>query len=412
MAFLAVFSAFSALAEAKVYIDITSPQRALPIAVEALEGPSGEDISDIVEADLEFTGLFRGLDRAAFIEGPDMPFKSENWRFLGAEAVVKGTVKIAGGELKATVSLYDVFEGREVLKKNYQSDKELLRPLAHTIAGDIYRYVTGAEPVFRTKVAFITEKDGAKRLGIMDWDGHRITPLGISAPLILTPHWRPDGNGLLYSSERKRQWGIYLLDIDRGREKLLYTSNGTNIAGNFFPDGKTFVFSSSKDGTPDIYTFDFSKNELLRLTATRGIEVSPSVSPDGQWIAHVSDRAGSPQIYLIDKNGYNIVRLTYESSYNTSPAWSADGAKIVFVRRWNGKNQIFTMNKDGTDVVRLTEAGNNEEPSFSPDGRYIVFTSDREGIKGIYLMRANGEAQRRITPSGQKAGGPKWSPKQ
>jgi|Deesub1362A_J573_1020465.scaffolds.fasta_scaffold00004_437 TolB protein len=397
-------------AEAKVYIDITSPQKQLPIAIQELTGPYGKEISEIIKKDLDFTGLFFLLDEKAFIEKPEQAFSRENWSVLGAEVVLKGSVRV-DKKVIASIYLYDVFEGRAVLKKRYKAEKTMIVPLAHSIANDIYKEITGHKGVFRTKIAFVVESKGVHELYLMDWDGGRMKNLGIRARTLLTPHWSEDGTKLLYSAERQKRWGIYLLDFLKKREMLIFSSKGTNIAGDFFPGGNEFALSSSKAGTADIYVYNIPKSRLTRLTSERGIEVSPAVSPDGLTIAFVSDRGGSPQIYTMDKIGYNKARITFNGSYNTSPTWSPKGDVIAFSGRYKGRNQIFIVKPDGSGLTMLTEEGNNEDPSFSPDGRFIVFTSDRDGEKGIYIMRANGEAQTRITPRGIKAFGPRWSPK-
>jgi TolB protein len=398
------------VAEAKVYIDISSPAlKKLPIAVTEFSGPSGRELSDIIRDDLDFTGILICLDRNAFIEGPSQPFAPKNWSFIGAEAVVKGAVS-GTRNLVATVSLYDVLEGREILRKEYQTEASLLRPLAHTIAGDIYKQITGEAGIFRTRIAYVVRKGGEDSLQMMDWDGHRTSTPGIKGNVVLSPRWSRDGSRLIYSSERNRQWGIYLLDFRKTAETKVFTSKGTNIAGDFFPNAEEFVFSSSMNGTQDLYSYSIPSSKLSRLTSSRGIEVSPSLAPDGSQIVFVSDRDGSPQLFLMSRDGYTIRRLTYNGPYNTSPSWSPKGDRIVFSGRQGGKNQIFTISPDGSGITQLTDRGNNEDPSFSPDGRYIVFSSDRDGEKAVYIMRANGEAQKRITPRGVRAFGPRWSP--
>jgi TolB protein len=410
--FLSLFTIYGLLftvVESKIYIDITSPVfKKLPIAIQELEGPLGKEISDIIENDLEFTGFFLPIDRDAFVETPSQQFNPKNWIPLGVEAVVKGTVK-QDNELSVRISLYDVFEGREVFRKDYRAARDLLRPISHAIADDIYFKLTGEKGIFRSRIAFISR--GKNRMGIyiMDWDGKRITKMGVSGNIILPPHWSGDGTKLIYSAERNRQWGIYLLDFLNMSEKKIHASKGTNVAGNFFPDGNDFTFSSSKDGTPDLYIKHINDDQITKLSSSYGIDVSPAVSPDGHSIAFVSDRGGTPQIYIMRRNGSNIRRLTFEGSYNTSPSWSPKGDRIVFVGQ-RGKNQIFTIKPDRTELTQLTVSGNNEDPSFSPDGRYIAFSSDRDGTKSIYIMRANGESQRRITPKGMIAFGPNWSP--
>ncbi len=409
--FFLLFTIYGSLSTAhaqKIYIDITSPDiKKLPIAIQNFTG--SKEISDIVSANLAVTGLFEPIDDALQIERPDQPFNPNNWRGLGVALVVKGRV-VSGKGLTIIVSAYDVSEGREVLKKEYSASPELLRPLAHSIANDIYRILTGQQGIFRTKIAYVGEKDGRKELLIMDWDGHRIRRPGVTGGVLLQPRWSPDGTRLLYSVERNQNWDIYMLDMKTMTERNVVMLPGLNMAGNFFPDNRKFVFSSSKDRRPNIYVGDTTEMKGWEIISSPWIDVSPAVSPDGQQILFVSNRPGSPQIYISDKNGHGIRRLTFEGSYNTSPAWSPNGDRIAFVRMINGKGQIFTMKPDGSGIRQLTDRGSNEDPSFSPDGRFIAFTSDRDGAKGIYLMRVNGDGQVRITPRETTATRPGWSP--
>lgn len=406
-----VFFVLSSFAHAeRVYIDITSPGvKKLPIAIQGFIG--GKEISDIIENNLIFTGLFDCIENAAHIEKPEQPFNPANWKGLGVDLVIKGRVVKSAG-LGVIVSVYDVSEAKEVLKKEYSGSVEMIRPIAHAISNDIYKLLTGQTGMFRTKIAFVGSRGKGKEaseLYIMDWDGHRMHGIGITGGILLSPRWSSDRTKLIYSAERNRSWDIYVIDMNTMQEKNVVRLNGLNMAGNFFPNNKEFVFSSSMDNKSNIYIGDIVNAKGWKIISSPWIDISPSVSPDGNYILFVSNRSGSPQIYIADKDGNGIRRLTFEGSYNTSPVWSPRGERIAFVRMMGGKNQIFIMKTDGTGVTQLTDKGNNEDPSFSPDGRYIAFTSDRDGSKGIYLMRANGEEQKRITPKGLKAASPNWS---
>lgn len=395
----------------KIYIDITSPGiKKLPIAIQPFIGAKG--VSDIVKADMTFTGLFDCLDEAAQIERPDQPFNQLGWKGLGVEMVVKGVATSTTSQsIDLTISAYDVVEGREVLKKEYTAKPDLVRLLAHTIANDIYKILTGQQGVFRTKIAFVGQFAGSKQLYMMDWDGERMYPVGIKGGIILAPRWSHDGAKLIYSAEKERKWGIYMLDMNSMRELRTIPLSGLSIVGNFFPDNRRFVYSTSKGGNTDILVGDIGGAPGRRLIDSPWIDVSPSVSPDGSSIIFVSNRSGNPQIYLSDREGFGVRRLTFEGNYNTSPAWSPTGDRIVYASMIGGRNnQIFIMKPDGSGVTQLTNAGNNEDPCFSPDGRYIAFSSNRDGSPGIYIIRANGEGLRRITPKGLRALSPGWSP--
>ncbi|MFA5352911.1 MAG: Tol-Pal system beta propeller repeat protein TolB [Thermodesulfovibrionales bacterium] len=410
--FFIVFCAVSILNSAfaeKVYIDITSPQiRKLPIAIQPFTGDRA--VSDIVRDDLSFSGLFDCIPDASQIERPDQPFSAGNWKGVGAELVVKGRVTTSGKEIKVAVFAYDVSDGREVLRKEYSSPAGLMRPLSHSVANEIYKILTGQQGIFRSKIAFVSDKGGRKELFLADWDGKRSHGLGATGGIILMPRWSGDGTKLLYSVERNRQWEICLLEMSSMKEKNMVSLRGLNMAGNFFPGGREFVFASSKEGGSDIYVGNTQRMTGRKLISSPWIDVSPAVSPDGKSVLFVSDRSGNPQVYISDSEGEGIRRISFSGSYNTSPAWSPRGDLVAFSGMAGGKNQIFVMKADGTGLNRLTERGNNEDPTFSPDGRYIAFTSDRDGGKGIYLMLINGEGQKRITPPGIKATGPAWAP--
>jgi TolB protein len=394
----------------KIYIDITSPGlKRLPIAVQ--DFPGKKEISDIVKDDLTFTGLFNCLDDSVQIERPDQPFNAVSWLGLGVELVVKGRVSVfAADKFLVSVSAYDVSDGKEVLKKEYASTTEMTRQLAHSVANDIYTVLTGQQGIFKTKIAFIADKKGEKELYLMDWDGQRMQGSGITAGILMTPHWSPDKTKLLYSAERQRQWGIYLLDISNMKERNLMLMNGLNIAGNFFPNNYQFVFATSRDVNSGIYIADLSHAGGRKIISSPWIDVSASISPDGKSIVFVSNRSGNPQIYIADRDGYGVTRLTFQGNYNTSPVWSPQGDKIAYASMIGGKNQIYVIKTDGTGPTQLTDRGNNESPSFSPDGRYLTFTSTIDGSKGVYLMRINGDGMSRITPKGLKTLNPSWSP--
>jgi len=409
--FIYIFAAlifFASSSEAIIYIDINSPgDKKLPIAVQPFIGNA--EISNIIKDDLTFTGMFDCISDAAQIERPDQPFNRNNWQGLGVELVVKGTVAHAR-DINVVISAYDMTNGKEVLRKEYSAASSLIRPIAHTIANDIYKLLTGQQSMFRSKISFVCDRGAKKELCIMDWDGHRSQSIGLASDIMLTPRWSPDGARLIYSAQRNQQWSIYTLSTSTMREQSLIRLSGLSMAGNFFPDNKQFVFTYTKDGKSDIYVSEVGASSATKLVTSSWIEVSPTVSPDGKNILFVSNRSGGPQVFISDHRGDNVRRVTFQGSYNTSPAWSPKGDRIAYVSMMSGRNQIFTVKPDGSGATQLTDKGSNEDPSFSPDGMFITFTSNRDGVKGIYIMSINGKNQVRITPKSSRATNSNWSP--
>lgn len=382
------------VADAKIYIDITDPGfRQIPLKITTEGSPYASEVKWIAKSDLEKTGIF------SFV-APGV---------AGAELVANIKAE-QSDRLKVVLTVTDLIENRELIKKKYDASKSIFRAVAHAVANDIYKAMTGQEGIFRTKLSYLVNvMPGRKELRMMDWDGYKSRKL-VSKGLTPSHIWSHDGRSLIYSSERQRKWSMYRLDLNSFKESVIFSSEGLNLVGGVSPAGLV-SFSSSKDGSSEIYVLDPERKKLKKLTRSYGIDVSPAFAPDGKKIAFVSDRGGSPQIYTINSNGKGRPkRLTFEGNYNTSPAWSPDGRSIAYVGRINGKNQVFVVQFDGTDLRQLTNVGNNEGPSFSPDGYFVAFDSDREGMRGIYIMRADGGAQKRITPRYVNAVSPEWSP--
>ncbi len=408
----------SPIARARVYIDITSPNpRPILIGLQVYTEDSdqllfspqiktlpsyAQQILTIIKDDLTYTGLFSTIEERLFLEPPSSPFKSENWKPLGADAVVKIKLQLSQNTVKALSVIYDVNEGLQIFKKEYSGDIAFIRTLAHVLARDIYKRFTDRDPPFEAKILYVGQIDGKRSLFIIDWDGARQRRLGISAETLLSPRWNDEYRLLAYTLRDGRRWSLKTLDFNTMTQKTVLESQTLTIAGDFI-DRKNLLVTYTDADNQDIYILDTETSRLKKIIGGFGIEIDPVISPDKTKFLFVSDRSGSPQIYIAELSGYNIKRLTFQGNYNTSPRWSPAGDAFVYVGSVNGRNQIFLQKFDPAkaeiagEPEQLTSRGDNEEPSFSPDGRYITFSSNRDGLWRIYIMRIDGSGQKVLT---------------
>ncbi len=408
------------IARARLYIDITSPNpRPVLIGLQVYTEDSdqllfspqiktlpsyAQQILTIIKDDLTYTGLFSAIDEKLFLEPPSNPFKPENWKPLGADAVVKIKLQLSQNTVKALSVIYDVNEGLQIFKKEYSGDLAFIRTLAHVLARDIYKRFTDRDPPFESKILYVGEFDGKKTLFIIDWDGARQRRLGISGETVLAPRWFEEQRLLAYTVRDGRRWSLKILDFNTMTQKTVLELQSLTIAGDFI-DRKNLLVTYTDADNQDIYILNTETMRLKKIIGGFGIEIDPVISPDKTKFLFVSDRSGSPQIYIAELSGYNIKRLTFKGNYNTSPRWSPAGDAFVYVGSVNGRNQIFLQKFDPAkaeiigEPEQLTSKGDNEEPSFSPDGRYITFSSNRDGLWRIYIMRIDGSAQRALTES-------------
>ena len=145
----------------------------------------------------------------------------------------------------------------------------------------------------------------------------------------LGPVWSPDGDAIAFVRNTDGNRDIYLLlpeddDDWRGPVKAqpLITSPAADYSPAWAPDGDTLVYVSERDGNPEIYTLETDKQDPpQRLTTNEASESQPVWSPDGKRIAFVSDLHGQGEIFAMDADGTNQQRLTHSDAQDHSPDW-------------------------------------------------------------------------------------------
>ncbi|MBL6945701.1 MAG: Tol-Pal system protein TolB [Rhodospirillales bacterium] len=418
-------------ARAELRIDITrGTVEAMPIAITDFVGRTdqeaqfGRDISEVISGDLERTGLFKPLDRNAFIQAAGalnvLP-RFGDWRVINAQALVHGKAELIGdGRLKMEFRLWDVFAEQQMVGRAYTTVPANWRRVAHIIADAIYQRITGEAGYFDTQIVYISESGPpnrrVKRLAIMDQDGANHQFLTEGNELVLTPRFSPSRREITFLSYFRNVPRVYIFDLDTGRQEILGDFPGMTFAPRFSPDGKKIILSMAKDGNSDIFTMDLGTRVSKRLTKHSAIDTSPSSSPDGKRIAFNSDRGGSQQIYVMDSDGRNVKRISYGKGRYATPVWSPRGDLIAFTKMRAGRFFIGVMGVDGSGERLLTEAFLVEAPTWAPNGRVLMFFredpagKDNKGIRSrLYSIDLTGYNEREVvTPL--DASDPAWSP--
>ena len=106
-------------AQAELRIDVTGSQsEPLPFAMQNLFNPDGsqsafgKDITEVVIADLERSGLFRYINPAAYIQkmkGVDMRPNFNDWQAINAQVLIYGEVQESMGKTSVSFRVFDVF---------------------------------------------------------------------------------------------------------------------------------------------------------------------------------------------------------------------------------------------------------------------------------------------------------------
>src|SRR6266566_8404423 len=410
---------------AQLRLDVTRGKvEPMPIAIPpfagggADESKAGRDIAQVVSADLERSGLFRPLDPQSFIqnvsagEGP----RFADWRQINAQALVTGTVQGQGdGRYRVEFRLWDVLAEQQLAGFAYTTTRQNWRRIAHIIADEIYKRITGEDGYFDTRIVYIAESGPAerrvKRLALMDQDGANHQYLTDGNALVLTPRFSPSAQEITYLSYASGTPRVYLFNIDTGRQESIGDFPGMTFAPRFSPDGSRVVLSRSENGTTNIFVLDLRSRRVSRLTEGNSIDTTPSYSPDGSKIVFNSDRGGAQQLYVMNADGGGIRRISFGSGKYGTPVWSPRGDLIAFTKIEGGSFYIGVMRPDGGGERLLTQDFLVEGPTWAPNGRVLMYFRQARGGGSSRLVTIDltGSNQRDVTTPGD-ASDPAWSP--
>ena len=378
----------------------------------------GFSVASVIYSDLRNNGLFKptgpgSLPKPALgqVQAPDYG----TWQGRGTDMLLQGYVRAeAGGNVTVGCYLYDVSLGQQLAKAGWTVAPGEWRRAAHKCADMAYSRLSGENPFFDSRIAYIAEtgpKDRRmKRLAVMDSDGANHRYLTTGQTTALTPRYSPDYSKILYMSYFNGQPRIYIYDLASNTQRLLLQSKNPLFAPRWSPDGKWVLYSMAIAGNTDIYKMPSAGGSAAKLTDSPGIDIGGSFSPDGSRIVFESDRSASQQVYVMNADGSGQKRISFFGGRSATPEWSPRGDQIAFTHI-AGNFRIAVMDPGGGSLRYLTDAWQDEAPTWAPNGRVLQFfrTTRGSGKTGVWQVDITGKNERKLETPGDGSD-PAWGP--
>jgi Tol biopolymer transport system component len=270
--------------------------------------------------------------------------------------------------------------------------------------------------------------EGVTEIHSLQSDGSNQTTILSEPMLIMNPVSSPDGEkiafwgcpgGLANDCSAGEDLDVWVVNWDGSNLRNLTEDSAANDSHpDWSPDGQQVVFDSDRLGDSQLYVMNADGSAPRALTGNPGRNAEPKWSPDGKWIAYhcteASETGIETRICVISPDG----QPAGEPIAGTTPAWSPggleDGTGLAFLCFQEGHSDICTARPDGSELANLTNSPADEHSlAWSPDGNWLAFVSNRGEDVDIYkvCVTCPGETVAlRLTDEPRAAGWPAWSP--
>ncbi len=205
----------------------------------------------------------------------------------------------------------------------------------------------------------------------------------------------PDGQTIVFDM----LGDLFTLPVSGGTATRITSGMAFDMQPRFSPDGEHLVFVSDRSGGDNIWTLELATGDTTQITKGNGNSwMSPDWSPDGDYIAASKGqtRLGGVQLWMGHREGGSGTVLTPQPQNlkTVGAAFTPDGRYIWHARRINSwdynaafpQYQLAVYDRETGDVFnRTSRYGSAFRPTLSSDGRWLVYGSRHEDQTGLRL---------------------------
>ncbi len=239
-------------------------------------------------------------------------------------------------------------------------------------------------------------------ISILAVDGSHENPVVVYASNDRLIGWSPDGQRLLFSSDRAGAPGLWSLMIRDGKPQGepelmkegidLSERMGITVSGSIYAAVWHRRRSNTRVASIDIATGRFLSPPVDGVQEFVGTNESPDWSPDGKYLTYISRRRGGIFIGIRSLETGQTRDLRPQLENFTAPRWSPDGtAFLAWGRDLKRRDGIYRIDAQTGEVSLVVAAPSQPGegiswPQWSPDGKGIYYRRNFPGGKEVAFV--------------------------
>ena len=254
----------------------------------------------------------------------------------------------------------------------------------------------------------VIETGGNADIWIHDLTERTTSRFTFDAAADLIPIWTPDGERIVFASDRDGGGLFWKRSDGTGAvERLVSASTGPMFPHGVSPDGKQVVFNVQHSaGSYDIKTVTLDDEHIVEsLLETRFDERRATLSPNGRWMAYQSDESGESNIFVRPFPDVDGGRWQVSPDGGTNPIWARDGTELFYSKRPAVMRvAVVTETTFSASVPELVFEGpyalSTRGYDVAPDGeRFLMLKLNTDAKREIHVVLNWFDELERLVPT-------------